>query len=74
MSETYTPVDKETALSLLGEGIHTGLRKGTDAAGSHAAWKAISANDSGWSDALEFFYWGLEYMGYAVCKVEEEKP
>jgi len=69
-TETFTRVDKDEAKSLIGEGIHTGLRKGTDAPGSHKAWKAIAADDSGWSDAIDFAVAGLEYMGYALCKVE----
>lgn len=65
----YEPISEEEALSLLGEGIHTGLRKGTDAANSTATWKAIA--DSGWDDALKFFLDGLDFMGYAIVKKEQ---
>lgn len=65
---TYEPVDFDEATSLIGEGVHTGLRKGTDAAGSSEAWRAISKDDSGWDDAVAFAINGLEFMGYAICK------
>lgn len=68
----YEPVDHDTAASLLGEGIHVGLRKGTDAANSHETWQAIGRDDSGWSDAIDFAVYGLEQMGYAVCKKVQE--
>lgn len=70
---TYEKIPDDEAQDILGEGIHTGLRKGTDAPGSHKAWKAIAAENSGWSDALKFFLWGLDYMGYAICKKVEVK-
>lgn len=66
---SYEPVDDETATSLLGEGIHTGLRKGSDAPEAPALWKAISDSDQAWSDALDFAVWGLHSMGYVLCKV-----
>lgn len=66
-----TPVDDKTAASLLGEGIHTGLRKGTDAEDSHELWKAISDSDTtAWSDAIDYCLWGLKEMGYQIYKVE----
>lgn len=68
----YEEISEEDALSLLGEGIHTGFRKGTDAAGSSLAWRAISAPDSGWEDALKFFLDGLDFMGFAIVKKVEE--
>lgn len=48
------PTDDDDARSTLGVGIHTGLRKGTDAANSHIAWKALADDESGWDDALEW--------------------
>lgn len=67
----YEKVDDKTALSVLGEGIHTGLRKGTDAPEAHDLWVAISNSDRAWSDALKFFLYGLDVMGMAICKKEE---
>jgi hypothetical protein len=68
---TYTPVDDDTATSLLGEGIHTGLRKGSGAPEAPDLWQAISDSPAAWSDALAYAVWGLGVMGYAVCKKEE---
>lgn len=40
---------------LLSEGVHAGLRKGTDAPDSHALWAAIAGSKtSAWSDAIAF--------------------
>ena len=63
-------VDVETLKSILGEGIHTGLRKGSEAPSAMPLWRAISASDDGaWGDALGFAIWGLRYMGYDIVKV-----
>lgn len=65
----YEPVDKDTAASLIGEGVHTGLRKGSEAPSSAKLWRAISESDDGaWGEAVRYCVWGLEQMGYAVCK------
>lgn len=69
--KTYSPISDADAISMLGEGIHTGLRKGTEAPGSHAAWKSIGAENSGWSEAVAFALWGLHEMGYAIVKVND---
>lgn len=68
---TYTPIPRDEAASIIGEGVHVGLRKGTDAKNSAKAWAAIADEDSGWSDAIEFFVAGLDLMGMALCKKEE---
>lgn len=69
---TGTVPSKEEVLSMLGEGIHTGLRKGTDAESAHDLWVAISnSNDGAWSDALDYALWGIQYMGYEIVKVEK---
>lgn len=68
----YEPVSEDDAASLIGEGVHNGLRKGTSALGSSDAWRAIYKADSGWGDAVMFAVRGLEYMGYAVCKRVDE--
>lgn len=61
-AETKPVLTTEELSSLLGEGIHTGLRKGTEAAGSHKVWKAIAADDSGWDDAIAFCMYGMKTM------------
>ena len=68
-------VDRETVLSLLGEGIHTGLRKGSDAPSAPRLWDAIrGSKDGAWGDALDYALWGLRYMGYDVVKVATIEP
>lgn len=64
----WTPVDNDEATSLIGEGLHTGLRKGTDAPEAHDLWESIRNSDQAWSDALNYLMWGLETMGYRLCK------
>lgn len=71
MSETWIPVTKQEAVSTIGEGLHTGLRKGTDAPESAALWQAIANSDRAWSEALDFLVWGLGEMGLALCKKED---
>lgn len=67
MTYTFTPVDQDTARSLIGEGIHTGLRKGCN--DGHEAWTAINdMPDEDWSSALRFLVDGLESMGYVLCE------
>jgi hypothetical protein len=69
--KNYVPVDDREAASILGEGIHTGLRKGTDAPEAPDLWTAIAKSDEAWSDALNFAIWGMNEMGYRVCRVDE---
>lgn len=65
----YEEVDLETATSLIGEGVHTGLRKGSEAPSSATLWRAISDSDDGaWDDALSFMVEGLASVGYVLCK------
>lgn len=53
-------------------GVHTGLRKGTDAPDSAALWRAIGAStDTSWSDACRFAVYGIKSMGYRLVKDEE---
>lgn len=70
--KTYEPVDDEDAQSLIGEGVHTGLRKGTDASGSADVWQAIALKDSGWPDAVAYAVEGLRSMGFVLCKVVDD--
>lgn len=73
MSDRHIPVDIDTAKSLIGEGVHTGLRKGSEAPSSTMIWSAISdSGDSAWDDALAFCVEGLESMGYHLFKVEPD--
>ena len=54
-------------------GMHTGLRKGSDAPSSGLLWRAIGeSTDSAWSDAAAFCVWGLKEMGYKITR--EETP
>lgn len=62
----HIPYGRETVKSIIGEGLHAGLRKGTDAPEADKLWKMISTSDKAWSDALEFLMWGLEEMDIVV--------
>jgi hypothetical protein len=62
----------DEAKSIIGEGLHTGLRKGTAAPSSAALWQAISDSDDGaWTEALDFLVWGLHEMG--ITLVQEDR-
>lgn len=87
MSDTtpgvWVPIEKQEAAELLAEGVHVGLRKGSEAPSSGPLWKAIAeSDDSAWMDAMQYAIDGLEYMGYQVCSrvpadyvaPTEEKP
>lgn len=65
--ELWAPVSLDEAQSLIGEGLHTGLRKGTEADGAHDLWVAINDSAGAWDDALAYCMWGLESMGYKLC-------
>lgn len=66
-------VSDEDFASLIGEGVHTGLRKGTDAESAHDLWLAISnSTDTAWSDAVGFCVWGIGYAGYVLRKKEKK--
>lgn len=71
MSDTsahWEPLEDAEAAELIGEGIHTGLRKGTEAPSSILLWQAISDSDDGaWSEALTYLVQGLTYLGYKLC-------
>lgn len=68
---TYEPVPKPMARSLTIEGVHTGLRKGTDDPKAHDLWLAIREAPDAFGDACHYFVECLEYMGFAICKKEE---
>lgn len=59
--------DDEELASHIAVGMHTGLRKGTDAPSSGALWRAINESDDGaWFDAAKFCVYGLKQMGYTI--------
>lgn len=73
MTVTGEEVPLEEAISNVAEGMHTGLRKGTDAEDSHDLWLAISRSDtSAWSDAARFLVQGLEIMGIKLVRVVKD--
>jgi hypothetical protein len=66
----FEEVSASELASIVAEGVHTGLRKGSEAPDSMDLWRAISNSDSdAWSDAARFLAWGLiDIMGYKVVK------
>ena len=64
----YEPVENDLAGELIGEGVHTGLRKGSEDPKSGPLWRAIADADRAWGDALNFCINGLDSMGYRLCK------
>jgi hypothetical protein len=61
-------VDSTTTMNLIGEGLHTALRKGCDGGGD--AWQAIhDLPDGAWTAALSFLVSGLRSMGYELCEL-----
>lgn len=65
----FTEVTDDTFVSLLCEGVHTGLRKGSEAPSSGALWKAISdSNDGAWGEAMEWTVWCLHEMGFKLVE------
>lgn len=73
MSNRHIPVDIDTAKSLIGEGIHTGMRKAIDSPQAHPAWKAIQElPDDDWDAVLEFLVSGLASVGYELFEVQPD--
>lgn len=74
---SWEPIENDEAISLIGEGVHTGFRKGRelDSPASDRIWKAIAddASDEAWTAALEYAVWGLNEMGYRVCRERKEE-
>lgn len=71
-TKTYTEVPDDDAIEQIAIGVHTGLRKGSDAPTSGPLWRAIADSDDGaWTDAVRFCVHGLRSMGYAICKINE---
>jgi hypothetical protein len=70
-SSDWTDEDQELADNIA-VGMHTGLRKGSEAPSSGPLWRAIGeSTDSAWSDAAKFCVWGLKEMGYTVTREDE---
>ena len=68
---TGTVLETDRLIGIIGTGVHTGLRKGSDAPSAHGLWTAISrSQDGAWSDAAEYCLWSLRYMGYEIVKVD----
>ena len=69
---TGKTVSDEEFKNMLGEGVHTGLRRGTNANSAMGLHTAIAhSTDGAWGDALGYAVWGLRYMGYELVKVED---
>lgn len=65
----------EELTSHVGEGVHTGLRKGTDAPSSAAIWQVIyDSEDSAWGDAISYFIHGLKDMYPDGFVYDPDKP
>jgi hypothetical protein len=68
---TWVPIDEETAMSIIGEGIHTGVRKGSEDPSSAKLWGMIADSGTSWDDALHWLMYGLDAMDMALCKREK---
>ena len=65
----WQPIDDADACEQIAVGVHTGLRKGSEAPSSAELWWAISASDdSAWSDAVRYCVDGLSSMGMRICR------
>lgn len=63
-------LSREDLMSVLGEGIHVGFRKGTDHPQSHEYWMMIAGMpDELWGEVLGYVVDGLVAM-----KIVEVKP
>ncbi len=66
---TFIPVEDDEFAEQIAIGVHTGLRKGSEAATSGPLWRAISeSNDGAWMDACHYAVYGLKSMGYKLVK------
>jgi hypothetical protein len=75
---TQHEVDDEEFAGLLMEGVHTGLRKGSEAPMSGPLHRAISdavfSDDTSWGDACRFAVYGIKYMGYKLVREVDDSP
>lgn len=68
---TGTPIDRDAAKAILGEGFHTSFRKAIPDDG-YEVWDAINCLDPvDWGSALEFVIDGLKSMGIELVEVEQ---
>lgn len=67
MSTSFESVPYADAVSLVAEGVHTALRKGTTSVSAQSAHLSISQMPD-WSNAVEWFVDSLESMGIVLCK------
>lgn len=68
-ANAYIAVEDDEFAGQLAVGMHTGLRKGSDAPSSGPLWQAINAStDTAWVDAARFCVDGLKSMGYKLVK------
>lgn len=66
---TYIPVEDDEFAEHIMIGVHTGLRKGSEAPSSGPLWRAIGeSTDSAWADAADYCVQGLKAMGYKLVK------
>jgi hypothetical protein len=67
MSDTKRGVlEDDAAIRLIGVGVHTGLRKGTDAPESADLWRHIANSERAWEEAVEYAVRSMREMGYRV--------
>lgn len=67
---TTKDLTREDWASVLGEGIHTGFRKGSEHPRSSHYWNVINdMPDELWNDVLSYLVWSLDYM--QLIKVRE---
>ena len=75
MSKRLPVIGHNELRSHIGEGVHTGLRKGGDAPSGPDLWKAIGdSQDSAWSDAVAFCVYGLRQMYPNGFEFDPDKP
>lgn len=68
-------VDDEELAENIAIGVHTGLRKGTDAPSSGPLWRAINdSNDGAWEAAVAYCVDGLRSMGFKFVRTVEGEP
>ena len=69
----WTPASDADSLALIGEGLHSGLRKIGDTKEAADAWAAIHNMAPGeWTKYLEWTLWGIRESGYDICKKESK--
>lgn len=65
------PLTENEWKSVLGEGIHTAFRKGSDHPRSSEYWNLINSMPNElWNDVLGYVVWGLESMDLIETKDE----